>query len=164
MRTLKIKPANIYHAIIYLVLGIVRHQEYFNTKIEPKKIFAAEIYGISYPFYICHILYWQVVAPKKERLAEAEQSLEETMTILNAKRAELKEVEDRLASLKQQFDEKTREKEQLEVQVDLCAKKLERAQKLIGGLGGEKDRCVCVCVCECVGVCECGCGCGCVCE
>ena len=82
----------------------------------------------------------KVVAPKKERLAEAEKSLAETMKILNAKRAELKEVEDRLASLQQQFKEKTKEKEQLEVQVDICAKKLDRAQKLIGGLGGEKDR------------------------
>lgn len=81
-----------------------------------------------------------MVAPKKERLAEAESSLKETMAILNTKRAELKEVEDRLASLKRQFDEKTQEKEQLEEQVDICAKKLERAQKLIGGLGGEKDR------------------------
>ena len=34
----------------------------------------------------------QVVAPKKERLAEAEKSFSETMTDLNAKRAELKEV------------------------------------------------------------------------
>lgn len=82
----------------------------------------------------------QVVAPKKERLAEAQASLKETMTILNAKRAELKEVEDRLAALKQAFDDKTREKEELETQVDLCAQKLDRAQKLIGGLGGEKDR------------------------
>lgn len=96
----------------------------------------------------------QVVAPKKERLAEAEASLKETMAVLNTKRAELKEVEDRLASLKQQFDEKTQEKETLEEQVNLCAKKLERAQKLIGGLGGEKDRyrkfCVvkaCTCMC-----------------
>ena len=80
------------------------------------------------------------MAPKKERLAEAQASLKETMTILNAKRAELKEVEDRLAALKQAFEEKTREKEELETQVDICAKKLDRAQKLIGGLGGEKDR------------------------
>ena len=50
------------------------------------------------------------------------------------------QVEDRLASLKQQFAEKTEEKERLEYQVDMCAKKLDRAQKLIGGLGGEKDR------------------------
>ena len=58
-----------------------------------------------------------MVAPKKESLAEAEQSLSETMKVLNAKRAELKEVEDRLATLKQQFKEKTAEKEKLEFQV-----------------------------------------------
>ena len=82
----------------------------------------------------------KVVAPKKEKLAEAEKSFKETTDILNAKRAELKEVEDRLEALKNQFEEKTKEKEELEFQVDLCAKKLDRAQKLIGGLGGEKDR------------------------
>lgn len=31
---------------------------------------------------------------------------------------------------------------QLECEVDLCEKKLDRASKLIGGLGGEKTRCV----------------------
>ena len=60
--------------------------------------------------------------------------------ILNAKQAELKEVEGRLATLQQQFEEKTKEKNELEFQVDLCRKKLERAVKLIGGLGSEKDR------------------------
>ena len=50
------------------------------------------------------------------------------------------QVEDRLASLQQQFKEMTDQKELLEQQVDTCAKKLERAEKLIGGLGGEKDR------------------------
>ncbi|XP_063065421.1 dynein axonemal heavy chain 12 [Engraulis encrasicolus] len=82
----------------------------------------------------------KVVAPKKANLAEAQQSLATTMALLNQKRAELKEVEDRLASLKQTFDEKTEEKVQLEQQVDLCARKLVRAEKLIGGLGGEKSR------------------------
>lgn len=83
---------------------------------------------------------FQVVAPKKARLLVAEQSRSEAMAVLNQKRAELKEVEDRLAALKATFREKTEEKAQLEFQVDLCAKKLERAEKLIGGLGGEKHR------------------------
>ncbi|XP_073425921.1 dynein axonemal heavy chain 12 [Dendrobates tinctorius] len=82
----------------------------------------------------------KVVAPKKARLVEAQQSLAETMSVLNQKRAELKEVEDRLAALQETFREKTEEKVRLEFQVDLCAKKLERAEKLIGGLGGEKHR------------------------
>ncbi|KAJ6668326.1 hypothetical protein lerEdw1_015703 [Lerista edwardsae] len=81
-----------------------------------------------------------VVAPKKARLAEAQQSLAQTMALLNQKRAELQAVEDRLEALQQTFLEKTEEKARLEFQVDLCAKKLERAEKLIGGLGGEKSR------------------------
>ncbi|XP_015752501.1 PREDICTED: dynein heavy chain 12, axonemal-like [Acropora digitifera] len=82
----------------------------------------------------------KVVAPKKARLAEAETSLAETMEILNAKRQELNEVEEKLANLKLSFAEMTEKKQQLEFQVELCGKKLERAEKLIGGLGGEKDR------------------------
>ncbi|XP_041955531.1 dynein heavy chain 12, axonemal isoform X1 [Alosa sapidissima] len=82
----------------------------------------------------------KVVAPKKAGLVEAQQSLATTMALLNQKRAELKEVEDRLASLQRTFEEKTEEKARLEHQVDLCARKLVRAEKLIGGLGGEKTR------------------------
>ncbi|KAF7662821.1 hypothetical protein LDENG_00225550 [Lucifuga dentata] len=82
----------------------------------------------------------KVVAPKKAKLAEAQESLAVTMALLDQKRAELKEVEDRFNALQKTFKEKTEEKAQLEFQVDLCAKKLERAEKLIGGLGGEKTR------------------------
>jgi len=42
--------------------------------------------------------------------------------------------------LQDKFEENTRKKEDLEKQVDLCSKKLVRAEQLIGGLGGEKDR------------------------
>uniref|UniRef100_A0A8C5CUF5 Dynein, axonemal, heavy chain 12 n=1 Tax=Gadus morhua TaxID=8049 RepID=A0A8C5CUF5_GADMO len=82
----------------------------------------------------------KVVGPKKANLEEAQQSLATTMALLDQKRGELKEVEDRLANLQKTFVEKTEEKAQLEFQVDLCARKLERAEKLIGGLGGEKTR------------------------
>ena len=58
-----------------------------------------------------------MVAPKKAKLAEAESSLEKTIEILNSKRAELQEVEDRVESLKQQFAEMTEKKKQLEFQV-----------------------------------------------
>ncbi|KAM3869140.1 dynein axonemal heavy chain 12-like [Diretmus argenteus] len=82
----------------------------------------------------------KVVAPKKANLAEAQEAMATTMALLTQKRAELKEVEDRLAALQKTFEEKTEEKVQLELQVDGCARKLERAEKLIGGLGGEKTR------------------------
>ncbi|XP_015987103.2 dynein heavy chain 12, axonemal isoform X12 [Rousettus aegyptiacus] len=82
----------------------------------------------------------KVVAPKKARLTEAQKSLAVTMNLLNQKRAELVEVENHLENLQRVFIEKTDEKARLEDQVELCAKKLERASKLIGGLGGEKSR------------------------
>lgn len=80
------------------------------------------------------------MAPKREKRDGARKSLNVTKALLDQKRDELKKVEDHLASLQKTFEEKTNEKVQLEAQVDLCAKKLERAEKLIGGLGGEKTR------------------------
>jgi dynein heavy chain len=41
----------------------------------------------------------QVVAPKRAKLAEAETEFSELMVGLNAKKAELREVEERLAAL-----------------------------------------------------------------
>lgn len=86
------------------------------------------------------LLGFKIVAPKKASLAKAQESLATIMVLLDQKRSELKEVEDHLAALQKTFEEKTEEKAQLEIQVDLCARKLERAEKLIGGLGGEKTR------------------------
>ena len=62
------------------------------------------------------------------------------MARLNEKRKELKAIVDKLQALQDGFDEMTRKKNDLEFNIDLCGKKLDRAEKLIGGLGGEKDR------------------------
>lgn len=59
----------------------------------------------------------KVVAPKKAKLKEAEDQLAETMTILNAKMAELKAVQDRLANLEKTFSEMVEKKKNLEFQV-----------------------------------------------
>ncbi|KAJ1517722.1 Dynein heavy chain 7, axonemal [Coelomomyces lativittatus] len=82
----------------------------------------------------------KVVAPKKEALAKAEQELGVEMAKLNSKRQELKEVEDKMNALQNQFKEMTAKKEDLEKQVNICSNKLVRAEKLISGLGGEKQR------------------------
>lgn len=39
-----------------------------------------------------------------------------------------------------EFAEYTRKKKGLEDEISVCTQKLERAEKLISGLGGEKDR------------------------
>ncbi|KAK2870454.1 hypothetical protein Q8A67_024846 [Cirrhinus molitorella] len=82
----------------------------------------------------------KVVAPKKERLKEAEEELGVQMQKLSIKRAELKEVEDRLQALNDTFEGMIQKKKDLEANIELCSQKLIRAEKLIGGLGGEKDR------------------------
>eukprot|EP00898_Chlorokybus_atmophyticus_P008353 jgi/Chlat1/8519/Chrsp80S07812 len=82
----------------------------------------------------------KVVAPKREALAEAEAEYSTVMANLRAKQADLKKVEDKLAELDSQLRSTQSKKESLERDVDLCAKKIERATKLIGGLGGEKKR------------------------
>ena len=64
-----------------------------------------------------NFILYQVVAPKKIKLGEAQESLSTTMKLLNEKRAELKEVQDRLAELQANFKAATEKKEQLEYQV-----------------------------------------------
>jgi dynein heavy chain len=82
----------------------------------------------------------KVVAPKKASLAEAEATLSVVMADLAIKQAQLKEVVDKLAGLQATFDGLVQKQADLEAQVDMCEKKLDRAEKLIVSLGGEKTR------------------------
>ena len=81
-----------------------------------------------------------MVAPKKESLKKAQGELSVAMAALAKKQAALKEVQDKLAKLQEKLEANKQKKVDLENQVDLCTKKLDRAEQLIGGLGGEKDR------------------------
>ncbi|XP_055253124.1 dynein axonemal heavy chain 7 isoform X8 [Moschus berezovskii] len=82
----------------------------------------------------------KIVAPKKIKLAAAEGELKIAMDGLKKKQAALREVQDKLARLQDTLELNKQKKADLENQVDLCSKKLERAEQLIGGLGGEKTR------------------------
>uniref|UniRef100_A0A8C7GW60 Dynein axonemal heavy chain 3 n=1 Tax=Oncorhynchus kisutch TaxID=8019 RepID=A0A8C7GW60_ONCKI len=82
----------------------------------------------------------KVVAPKIEKLKEAEDELGVQMQMLSVKRAELKEVVDKLQDLNDTFEAMCNKKKDLEENIELCSQKLIRAEQLIGGLGGEKDR------------------------
>ncbi|KAF4532840.1 hypothetical protein B566_EDAN014797 [Ephemera danica] len=82
----------------------------------------------------------KIVAPKKAKLAEAEAELAVQMGTLNEKREQLQQVTDKLQTLNDDFAAMSKKKKDLEDNIDLCSQKLERAEKLIGGLGGEKNR------------------------
>lgn len=68
----------------------------------------------------------KIVAPKKAALAAAEAHLGELMEKLNSKRAELQDILDKLQRLNDDFAEKSRNKKNLEDEIDMCEKKLER--------------------------------------
>lgn len=68
----------------------------------------------------------RVVAPKKAKLKEANATLAIAMEALEKKRADLRTVQKKLADLQASFDENNRKKLQLEHDVNMCSKKLER--------------------------------------
>ncbi|KAI9333781.1 dynein heavy chain and region D6 of dynein motor-domain-containing protein [Zopfochytrium polystomum] len=82
----------------------------------------------------------KVIAPKQIALAHAEAELAVTMAGLQEKRATLKAVQDRLQALNDDLTALSIKKERLEREVKSCEEQLDRAQKLLGGLGGEKQR------------------------
>jgi len=82
----------------------------------------------------------KIVAPKKAKLSEAETELANQMDKLNEKRAQLQQVTDKLQALNDEFAAMTKKKKDLEDNIDLCSQKLDRAEKLIHGLGGERAR------------------------
>jgi len=81
-----------------------------------------------------------VVEPKKLQLAEAQASLDITMGVLKKAQDTLKAAESRIAELEASFKEANDKKEQLVFDVEQCRARLDRAVKLMNGLGSEKTR------------------------
>lgn len=82
----------------------------------------------------------KMVEPKKKLLAEAQAELDEVLAKLAVTQKELKDVQDRVAKLEASFNAAIAEKQALADKVEMCTVKMSRADKLIGGLGGEKVR------------------------
>ncbi|XP_030613861.1 dynein heavy chain 7, axonemal isoform X2 [Archocentrus centrarchus] len=126
------------------VMAIIRTKYITNPDFVPEKIRTASTAAEGLCKWVCAMDKYdkvaKVVAPKKEKLAQAEGKLQVAMEGLRKKQAALKEVQDKLAKLQETFDANKNKKADLESQVDLCSKKLGRAEQLIGGLGGEKTR------------------------
>ncbi|GIL64289.1 hypothetical protein Vafri_18269 [Volvox africanus] len=82
----------------------------------------------------------KVVAPKRAALAVAEAEYGRVLSGLHAKQAELRALEAKLAGLEAKLEESQKRKARLEADTQACALKLDRAEQLLGGLGGEKER------------------------
>ena len=82
----------------------------------------------------------KIVAPKKQALAKAEAEYGAAMSKLEAKRTQLREIQEELSNLEAKLRKNQAHFNELQGTADLCAKKLQRAEELINGLGGEKSR------------------------
>ena len=80
------------------------------------------------------------VEPKRKALAGAQVELDETNKMLNEAQSKLKAVVEKLDQLEKDFNLAIKTKMDLENEVETCSAKLVRADKLIGGLGGEAKR------------------------
>lgn len=72
------------------------------------------------------------VAPKEEKLEIANKEFEETMSILEEKRKQLRGLQEKLDSLNRRLEETMLKKENLLAEVALCESRLLKAEKLIG--------------------------------
>ena len=80
------------------------------------------------------------VEPKRIALAGAMSELKEVESKLGILQAQLKDVTDRLDKLESDFNGAIKKKDELAAKAEECNVKLDRADRLLGGLGGEKVR------------------------
>uniref|UniRef100_UPI00398F1DFB dynein axonemal heavy chain 7 isoform X1 n=2 Tax=Pristiophorus japonicus TaxID=55135 RepID=UPI00398F1DFB len=127
-----------------IYISVIRNKYITNPEFVPEKIRNASTAAEGLCKWVIAIDSYdkvaKVVAPKQVKLALAEGELKIAMDGLRKKQATLKEVQDKLEKLQEQLETNKQKKADLENQVDLCSKKLDRAEQLLGGLGGEKTR------------------------
>lgn len=92
---------------------------------------------------VCLQVYGEVakeVAPKRAKLKAAQDNLAKKQAQLATAQAKLAEVLAAVQALKDRYDESTANKKALEEELSGLELKLERAEKLVTGLAGEKAR------------------------
>lgn len=82
----------------------------------------------------------KLVEPKRVRLRASQAELAKVTAALGETKQRLAAVQERLRALTEEHEKAVAQQEALQKEVDQCQVKLERANKLIGGLGGEKER------------------------
>ena len=73
------------------------------------------------------------IAPKRESLTKAEADYQESLEQLNMKKENLRDAQEKLKNVQEDLQQKKQKKAELENEVDLCTRKLERAEQLITG-------------------------------
>ncbi|KAF1751155.1 hypothetical protein GCK72_017709 [Caenorhabditis remanei] len=82
----------------------------------------------------------KIVEPKRERLRKAEVLVKQHLKQLEVKRKALLKVTEKLQGLSDQFSQMCQKKQELESQISSCEIRMERAERLVQALSGEKDK------------------------
>lgn len=82
----------------------------------------------------------KVVAPKKQRLEEANGKVAIAAKALEEARGKLRAIEEKVESLQRQMQTTIAKKKELEDEMDLTTVRLERAEQLMSGLFSERER------------------------
>jgi dynein heavy chain len=82
----------------------------------------------------------RAVEPKRKLLKQAQGELADCQAKLDIAQSSLRDVQSKIATLEADFNAAVDKQTELVDDMNLCEVKLERAHKLIGGLGGEKAR------------------------
>lgn len=83
---------------------------------------------------------FKTVAPKREKLKQAIMSLEKKQAALKKAQAALQEVKAKVQALQDKYDTSISTKERLALESSQLEMKLERADQLVNGLSGERER------------------------
>ena len=129
-------------------LKVVREKYLHNPDVNPENVKgtnpSVEVVATAIYHWICALESYDEVlkmkAPKKEQLVKATAEYQKALEIQNEKSASLKAVQARMRDMNESLIEKKHQKSEYENEVDQCTRKLERAEQLISGFGGEREK------------------------
>ncbi len=130
---------NIPPAIIKKIEPYIQNPDFQPSKIEKVSSACTAMCQWTRAMHTYHYVALEV-QPKRIALAEAQAGLKIVETKLEGLFAELKGLTDKLAKLESEFEQANAKKAELSAKAEDCTLKLDRADRLLGGLGGEKVR------------------------
>ncbi|KAG8348375.1 dynein heavy chain [Trypanosoma vivax] len=117
---------------------------YENDEFQPEKVKTVSVPCMAMCQWVRAMYKWffvnREIQPLRERLADAENELRRVNAALNETRQKLNAVVQAVAALEKQFEDAMEVQTALENEVEQTSQKLQRAARLIAGLGGEKVR------------------------